>query len=171
MLGIYDNFPLNIHRTETFTSPLSRKKIQQKITETFQRINQERLTFEEVGNPTIPNSQVIFEFGIADGGNFCYLNEEEAQKLQNSLTKEPLQNMDWFCLIRYYKNTEQKVKRPLKFDYYMLRISFADKGTVEVQIFHERGPRYLSPEDLATFIARKVNGLSARKTLKQIEQD
>jgi len=171
MLGIYDNFPLNIHRTETFTSPLSRKKIQQKITETFQRINQERLTFEEVGNPTIPNSQVIFEFGIADGGNFCYLNEEEAQKLQNSLTNEPLQNMDWFCLIRYYKNTEQKVKRPLKFDYYMLRISFGDKGTVEVQIFHERGPRYLSPEDLATFIARKVNGLSARKTLKQIEQD
>jgi hypothetical protein len=171
MLGIYDNFPLNIHRTESFTSPLSRKKLQQKIAQIFQKINQETLTFEEVGNPTIPNSQIIFEFGIADGGNFCYLNEEEAQKLQNSLTNESLQTMDWFCLIRYYKNTEQKVKRPLKFDYYMLRIGFGEKGIVELQVFHERGPRYISPEDLVAFIARKVNGLSARKTLKQIGQD
>jgi hypothetical protein len=170
MLGIYDNFPLNIHRTESFTSPLSRKKLQQKIAQTFQKINQEKLIFEEVGNPTIPNSQIIFEFGIADGGNFCYLNEEEAQKLQNSLTNESLQTMDWFCLIRYYKNTEQKVKRPLKFDYYMLRIGFGEKGIVELQVFHERGPRYISPEDLVAFIARKLNGTS-RKTLKQIDQD
>ncbi len=171
MLGIYDNFPLNIHRTETFSSTLSRKKLQQKIAQTFQKMNQETLTFEEVGNPTIPNSQVIFEFGIADGGNFCYLNEEESKKLQNSLAKESLQTMDWFCLIRYYKNIEQKIKRPLKFDYYMLRMGFGDKGIVDMQIFHERGPRYLSPEDLEAFIVRKVNGLSAKRTLRQIEQD
>jgi hypothetical protein len=171
MLGIYDNFPLNIHQTETFTSPLSRKKLQEKIAQTFQKINREILTFEEVGNPAIPNSQVIFEFGIADGGNFCYLNQEEAQKLQNSLSNQSLQTMDWFCLIRYYKNIELKVKRPLKFDYYMLRFGFGDKGNVELQVFHERGPMYISSEDLASFIAREVNELSARKALKQIEED
>ncbi len=171
MLGIYDNFPLNIHRTETFTSPLSRKKLQQKIAQTFQKINKETLTFEEVGNPTIPNSQVIFEFGIADGSNFCYLDQEEAQKLQNALADEQLQTLDWFCLVRYYKIIEQRLKRPLKFDYYILRFGFGDKNTVELQIFHERGPRYLSPEDIAAFIARKLNGHSAKKTLKQIEQD
>jgi hypothetical protein len=47
----------------------------------------------------------------------------------------------------------------------MLRTLF-DKGAFEVQVFHERGPRYLSPEDLTEFIFKRVNGGSNRKILK-----
>ena len=169
MLGLYENFPQNIHRTETFTSTLSRRKLQQKIAQVFQEVNRKTFSFEEVGNPTVPNCTVIFEFGIADTGDFCYLNEEEAQKLQTALAAEPLQMMDWFCAIRYYKNTKSK-KSPLKFDYYMLRMGFGEKGAVEVLVFHERGPRYISPEDLVAFIECKVNQEASRKLLKRKEQ-
>jgi hypothetical protein len=169
MLGLYENFPQNIHRTETFTSPLSRRKLQQKITQVFQEVNRKNLSFEEVGNPTIPNGTVIFEFGIADAEDFCYLNEEEAQRLQTALDVAPLQVMDWFCAIRYYKNSQEK-KAPLKFDYYMLRMGFGEKGVMEVLVFHEKGPRYISPEDLVAFIERKVNQGASRKLLKRKEQ-
>lgn len=169
MLGLYENFPQNIHRTETFTSPLSRRKLQQKITQVFQEVNRKNLSFEEVGNPTIPNGTVIFEFGIADAEDFCYLNQEEAQRLQTALDVAPLQVMDWFCAIRYYKNTQEK-KAPLKFDYYMLRMGFGEKGVMEVLVFHEKGPRYISPEDLVAFMERKVNQGASRKLLKRKEQ-
>jgi hypothetical protein len=169
MLGLYENFPQNIHRTETFTSPLSRRKLQQKIVQVFQEVNRKNFSFEEVGNPTVPNATVIFEFGIADAEDFCYLNEEEAQKLQAALVVEPMQVMDWFCAVRYYKGTKTH-KSPLKFDYYMLRMGFGEKGVMEVFVFHEKGPRYVSPEDLIAFIERKVNQAAPRKLLKRKEQ-
>jgi hypothetical protein len=39
----------------------------------------------------------------------------------------------------------------------------------EVQVFHERGPRYISPEDLTTFVYNKVNETTSknRKALKK----
>jgi len=169
MLGFYENFPQTIHRTETFTSVLSKRKLQQKITQVFQKINSETFSFEEVGNPTVPDCTVILEFGIADTGGFCYLNEEEAKKLQNAIGTESLKVMDWFCGIRYYKNFKEK-KSPLKFDYQMLRMGFGEKGTVEFLVFHERGPQYVSPEDLVDFISRQVNEGSKRKILKQVVQ-
>jgi hypothetical protein len=167
MLGFYENFPQTIHRTEAFTSRLSKKKLQQKIARVFQKINSETFTFEEVGIPTVPNCTIIFEFGIADTGDFCYLNEEEAGKLQEAVGAEPLKVMDWFCGIRYYKNAAGK-RTPLKFDYYMLRIGFGEKGTVEFLVFHERGPQYISPQDFADFITRRVNEGANKKTLKQV---
>jgi hypothetical protein len=169
MLGFYENFPQNIHRTEAFNSPLSKRKLQQKIAQVFQEVNCENFSFEEVANPTVPNCNVIFEFGIADAEEFNFLNEEEARKLQGALEVEALHVMDWFCSIRYYKNG--KVKRaPLKFDYYMLRMSFGEKGTVEISVFHEKGPRYISPEDLVAFIDRQVNQAAPRKILKRTER-
>ena len=72
--------------------------------------------------------------------------------------------MDFFCAIRYYKGNGEK-KTALKFDYYMLRTIFG-KDTLEVQVFHERGPRYVSPEDLTMFVFNRINEASNRKVLK-----
>ena len=77
--------------------------------------------------------------------------------------------MDFFCAIRYYKGTAEN-KTPLKFDYYLMRLIFG-KNAVEIQVFHERGPRYISPEDITTFLVNKVNKTSSRKTLKKIETE
>jgi hypothetical protein len=169
MLGLYENFPPTIHHTETFASLFSRKKMQKKIAQVFHEVNGCNFSFEEAGNPTIPGGIVIFEFGIADETGFVYLNEEENQKMQNSLNKTTLQIMDWFCSIRYYKTGNGK-RTPLKFDYYMLRLGFAEKDAIDITVFHERGPRYLTPQDLCEFIYHQVNKTAKRKSLKRLEK-
>jgi hypothetical protein len=56
-------------------------------------------------------------------------------------------------------------KTPLRFDYYMMRFIF-NKDSMEIQIFHERGPRYISPEDITDFIGGKINERFSKKILK-----
>ncbi len=73
--------------------------------------------------------------------------------------------MDFFCAIRYYKGNAEK-KTALKFDYYLLRTVYS-RDAFEIQVFHERGPRYISPEDLALFIFNKTNEAAKRKVLKK----
>jgi hypothetical protein len=169
MFGRYVNFPQNIQHSETFASTLSRQKIQLKLAQVFLELNCKTFSFEETGTPSVPNCSVIFEFGIADTGGFDFLDEEEATALRKALAAESMRVMDWFCSIRYYKNTTPK-KTPLKFDYYMLRQTFGERGSVQFLVFHERGPRYIAPEDLVALIVRVVNGKSKKKTLTRLEE-
>ncbi len=165
MHGFYENFPANIHRSDLFTSSLSKSKLQQRLARILHEVNCKTFRFEEVANPTLPNCTVIFEFGIADTGGFNFIDEEETKKMLKAIARGPLRLMDLFCGIRYYKKTAEK-KTPLKFDYYMLRVGFGESNAVELQVFHERGPRYISPEELVNFVVGKVNDGSARKILK-----
>jgi hypothetical protein len=162
-LGFYENFPPNIHLVESFNSTLSSKQLQQRLIQVLYEINKKEFSFEEAANPTIPECKLIFEFGLADAENFNYIDEEEVKKVLNVLEKEHLRTMDFFCAIRYYKGEK---KRALKFDYYLLRIVF-NRGILEIQVFHKKGPRYISPEDLTLFIFNKTNEASNRKVLKK----
>lgn len=167
MLGFYKGFPINVHKTATFTTLISRKRLQERIIKLFHELNANAFNLEDVAVPSIPQCTVIFEFGIAETSNFNYLDNEEIAKTLKIIHKKPLEIMDFFCAIRYYKKTEEK-KKPLRFDYYMLRFLF-NKKTVEILIFHEKGPRYLQPEDLITFLTNKINKTSPRKILKVLE--
>jgi hypothetical protein len=167
MLGRYENFPEGIHRIEHFTLALPSKKLQQKLIHVLSEINRKTFNFEEIANPTVPECTIIFEIGIADAKSFNYIDEEETKKTLNALKKEPFRILDFFCAVRYYKTKTEK-KTPLKFDYYMIRFAFG-KDTLEMRVFHERGPRYISPEDIVAFLVNKVNEASGRKILKKIE--
>ena len=166
-IGLYENFPVNIHRYDKFNSTISSKQLQKKIIQVLKDVNGKEYGFEEIANPTVPDGRVIFEFGLAESGDFNYIDEEEVKKTLSFLTKERLNSMDFFCSIRYYKGSGIN-RSALKFDYYMLRTVFS-KDLLEVQVFHERGPRYLSPEELTMFIFSKVNDESSRnrKILKK----
>jgi len=129
-------------------------------------LNQSEFTFEQVAIPTIPQGKVFFEFGIAEAIDFTFINEAVLKKTLKKLAKEP-KILDLFCAIRYYKIEDEK-KRALKFDYYMIRIIF-DKITFEVQTFHERGPRYLLPQEVFTFVVTKINESIGKKILKKQE--
>ena len=165
MLGFYDNFPANIHRIERLSTNFSIKKLQQKLIRMLCEINRGTFSFEEIAYPTVPQGTIIFEFGLADAQSFNYINDKEAKKALSSIRKTPFQMMDFFCGLRYYKGSGEK-KTPLKFDYYMLRVVFG-KNAVEIRIFHERGPRYISPEDIITFLVNMINGTSKRTILKK----
>lgn len=136
--------------------------------QTLLRVNCRTFTFEDVGNPTVPGCTVIFEFGIADSNSFNFISEREAEKMLTALNSESCKVMDFFCAIRYYKDYASS-KKPLKFDYYMGRFVFTEENVLELQVFHERGPRYVSPKDLTAFLQKKINEASARGTLKKVE--
>ena len=165
MLGFYENFPANIHRTDNFTSSLSSRKLQQRLIQVLHDVNCETFSFEEVAYPTVPECTIIFEVGLADAKSFNYIDEEETKRALSALRKATFQTMDFFCAVRYYKGV---AKTPLKFDYYLMRFIFG-KNSVEIQVFHERGPRYISPEDIVAFLVNEINKISARKILKMFE--
>jgi hypothetical protein len=169
MLGFYENFPKNIHRTDSFRFTLSKKKIQQRFINVLEEVNRSEFSFCDAGNPTVPNCSIFFEVGIAEAQSFNFLDKEEVQKTIIALDNETFKTLDLFCAVRYYKSIAGK-KSPLKFDYFMMRLSFGKENVITLQIFHERGPRYLSPEDLSVFIVKKVNEVSSRKALKRLEQ-
>lgn len=165
-LGFYENFPSHIHCIESFSSNLPIRQLQQELIQIFYEINKKEFSFEEVSNPTIFDCKVIFEFGLADAEGFNYIDEEEEKKALNFLAKQNLHVMDFFCGIRYYKGKIEKT--PLKFDYYLLRTIY-NKCTIEVHVHHERGPRYISPEDLTILIFNKINEDSTEKVLKKLK--
>ena len=166
-LGCYENFPQSIHRIDRFNSTFSSKRLQQKLIQVLHELNCREFSFEEVANPAVPQGRVIFEFGVAESEGFNFIDKEELEKALTFLSRTRLHSMDFFCSIRYYR-LKGKKKMPLKFDYYMLRTLFS-KNMVEFQVFHERGPRYLSPEELTEFIYVKMNK-SSSKTKKILKR-
>jgi len=163
MLGFYENFPVNVHMIMQLTTSVSAKKLQQAIVQALYRLNSENLSLEAIANPSISECTVIFEFGIAEGKTFNYLDYEETQKVLEKIGETSMKVMDFFSAIRYYKWKEGKSK-PLKFDYYMIRLTF-NANLVNVYVFHERGPRHISPEEIINLIVARVNTLFRRKAL------
>ena len=150
---------------QSFTSTLPSEQLQQRLIKAFYEINRKEFSFEETAYPTIPECKIIFEFGLADAESFNYIDEEEVKKALSLLEKEHLDTMDFFCAIRYYKGKAEK-KRALKFDYYLIRTLYS-RDIFEIQVYHKKGLRYLSPEDLTLFIFNKINETSKRKVLKK----
>jgi hypothetical protein len=150
---------------QSFKSTLPSEQLQRRLIQAFYEVNRKEFSFEEAANPTIPECRIIFEFGLADAESFNYIDEEEVKKALNLLAKEHLDTIDFFCAIRYYKFKAEK-KRALKFDYYLIRTIY-NRDVFEIQVYHKKGLRYLSPEDLTLFIFKKINEASERKILKK----
>jgi len=164
MLGFYEGFPRNFHKNAYFRVAVSKKRLEQAITKMLHELNSEVFSLDHVAGPSVPQCTAAFELGLAEANKFNYLDKKETDRALKIIKKEPLQVMDFYCAVRYYK-TRNSNRTPLKFDYYMLRFTF-DIKTMEIQVFHERGPRHVSPEEVISFIANKINEMRSRKILK-----
>jgi hypothetical protein len=164
MIRLSENFPKQIHRFERYETTVATKKLQKKLVQVLENINHKTYSFEEITHPTIPNCKIIFEIGLAEAKTFNYIDEVEKIRFLKALKKETCNLIDLFISIRYYRIMEKK-STPLNFDYYLIRIIF-DKKTIEAKVFHERGPRYISPEDLITFIINDLNKNLNKKVIK-----
>ena len=164
MLGLYENFPKNPHRTVHFDTLISSKRLQDVLIQIFYHLISQSLDIEEVANPSIPRCTVFFEFGIGEVNNFNFIDHKEKDRVLKTIQKKSFQIMDFLCSIRYYKMRNGR-KTPLRFDYYMLRFTF-NKNTMEMQVFHERGPMHILPEEITAFIANKINEKFSKKILK-----
>lgn len=165
-LGFYENFPENVHTATLFTATLSSKKLQQSIIQTLHELNNQTFSLEEVSEPSVHDCAVIFEFGIAESNSFNYLDDKESTEVLRIIKGKPFQIIDLLCAVRYYKSLNEK-RKPLKFDYYMIRSAFHE-NSMEMFIFHERGPRHISPEDISNLIVRRVNQKFSKTVLKAI---
>lgn len=167
MLGVYTNFPITIHETAEFSASISTKKLQKSLIEAFHKLNSESLALEKVGSPSIPNCTAKFEFGVADGVDFNYIDGEERKKLLENVEKRPFQILDFLCMIHYHK--ARAAKTALKSDCYMLRFRFFSEST-QLKVFHEKGLMYVLPKDLPEFIANQINTEHSRTVVRLQEQ-
>ncbi|MEM2995761.1 MAG: hypothetical protein QXI91_07130 [Candidatus Bathyarchaeia archaeon] len=167
VLGVYENFPQNVHKLERFVTSASNRRLQQAIIQALYEVNGKAFNMEEVAVPSIPQCTVIFEFGIAEANAFNYLDKEETDKVLKAINNRLLETMDFFCAVRYYKRQNYR-KTPLRFDYYMIRFTF-NENMMEIHVFHEKGPRHITPEDIANLIIDKINKTSKKKMLKSFK--
>ena len=164
MLGVYNNFPQNIHNAAAYVTSASSQRVQRTLLETFIKLNNQTLKPDGICIPPTPDCKLIIEFGVAQGNSFTFLDSQEKDGLLKAAKREPLKILDILCVVRYYKIRNEKTT-PLKFDYYILRFKF-NSNTLEMYVFHERGPMHVTPKDIPRFLADKINENFRRKILK-----
>jgi len=160
LFGIYENFPDTYHGVAVFSHEGSTRKLQRIIIYSLYRLNNGKGVFPDV----VPsNVEVTLEFGIADSITFNYLDREMLKHYRESFSNQTFPTLDFICIARYHV-VEGEKRNPLKFDYYMLRFLFGESD-VGLQVFHEKGTRRLSIEDLITCIVENINRGLARRNL------
>ena len=156
MLGFYQDFPEIPHAKATFSSAAPAKTLQKAIVKVAGYLNAQEFVLDTIGHASMGNCKIGFELGIAEAATFNYLTSEEVDRFLKSLAKkENVLNMDLLCIIKYHMAVGEK-RRPLKFDYYLLRFIFR-KPETQLRIFHERGTQHLSIEELVEFLTKQIN--------------
>ncbi len=167
MLGRYENFPEVVHSVARFTHQSRERKLQKVILRALHRLNQEKSDLNTISSFSTPRCEVSFEFGVAEGTIFNYLDREELERFQKSVKKEAPSTLDFFCVVRYHTLKEGR-RVPLKFDYHLLRFRFYKKG-VELRVAHERGTRRVCLEDLINFIAKCLDAELSKARMKPLK--
>jgi len=161
LLGRYENFPEVVHSVARFTHQSTEERLQQAILRALHRLNQATHNLTVISPFSAPRCEVSFEFGVAEGLTFNYLDREELERFQKSIKKEAPPTLDFFCVVRYHILKEGR-RVPLRFDYHLLRFVF-NRNNVEVQVSHERGTRRVSLEDLTNFLIGQIRGELPRR--------
>ena len=167
LFGCYQNFPDVIHGIERLTYASSKAKVQQDILHALNKLNKQNFSLKDIAAFSRLECEVKFEFGIADGVEFHYLDREELRRFQEAIGESTPPNLDFFCAVCYHI-TKKERRVPLKFDYYMLRFIFLNEDNLELRVFHQRGARHVPVKDLVTFVAKRINdGLSKNQLGQQ----
>lgn len=164
MLGRYENFPESVHGVALFDYQDSARKVQQAILCALHHLNHERYDLDAVTPYLKQKCEVSFEFGVAEGFDFNFLDQKELDQCLRSVAEEELQTLDFFFAVRYHLIREGGKRVPLRFDYHVLRFSFQESG-LELRIRHERGTQRVPLDDLIDFIAKRINAELSRREL------
>ena len=164
MLGRYENFPENVHAVALFDYQDSAKELQQAILCAFHNLNHERYDLDAVTPYLKQKCEVSFEFGVAEGFDFNFLDKNELDQCLRSVAEKELRTLDFFFVVRYHLIREGSKRVPLRFDYHVLRFTFQENG-LEMRIRHERGTQRVTLDDLTAFIAKRINVEVSRRQL------
>lgn len=167
MFGLYENFPLNIHGKIIIQNMNTIKNLQECILNTFYYLNNKNFDLTNLLSHTELKCTVSFEFGVADGISFIFLDQKELEKSIKFIEKNNYENLDFFFVVRYHISKSSGKLVPLRFDYYILRFLFK-KEIVELDIRHEKGIQRIPVDDLTNFILEQINYKLNQKNLLQI---
>jgi len=156
LLGRYENFPETVHAVALFDYQDSAKEVQKAILCALHQLNHERYDLDAVTPYLKQKCEVGFEFGVAEGFDFNFLDQKEVDQCLRSVAEKELQTLDFFFVVRYHIIREGSRRVPLRFDYHVLRFSFQESG-LELRIRHERGSQRVPLDDLIDFIAKRIN--------------
>ncbi|HDQ06399.1 MAG TPA: hypothetical protein ENN36_06740 [Candidatus Bathyarchaeota archaeon] len=162
MLGRYKNFPENVHGVALFEHLDSAKEVQKAILCTFYRLNQETVDLSAVTPYLKQDCTVGFEFGVADGVDFNFLDQKELEQCLKSVDETEMETIDFFLAVRYHRIGDGGKQIPLKFDYHVLRFAFQEGG-LELLIRHEKGTMRIALDELTAFISKRINAELSQK--------
>ncbi|MGD2066100.1 MAG: hypothetical protein PVI43_02890 [Candidatus Bathyarchaeota archaeon] len=100
--------------------------------------------------------EVGFEFGVAEGFDFNFLDQKELDRCLKFVDENELQMLDFLVVVRYHSVKEDGKRVPLRFDYHVVRFVFQGKR-LEMRIRHERGSQRITVDDLTSFITKMIN--------------
>jgi len=164
LLGHYNNFPENIHGRAILEYPDPAKSIQQAILCTFHGLNNEIFELDSVTPYLNQKCEVGFEFGVADGFDFNFLDQKELDQCLKNIDEKELETLDFFFAVRYHLIREDGEHVPLRFDYQVLRFAFQDGG-LEMRIRHQKGTQRVPLDDLTSFLVKQIDAELSRRQL------
>jgi hypothetical protein len=156
LLGRYENFPENVHGVTRFETQNPTKENQKAILAAFYRLNAETFGLGDVTPYLKQDYEVGFEFGVAEGIEFNFLESNELNRCLENVNETETEVLDFFFAVRYHcvRNGGRHV--PLKFDYCVMRCLFYEGG-LEIRIRHEKGPQRVPLDELTGFLVKQVN--------------
>jgi hypothetical protein len=151
LIGLYENFPDVHHGIAHFLGTVPTQDLQRTLLQFLRKLNEKNENLS-----------------LADGLTFDYLNEENYKHCLNEISKNVLPALDLFIVVRYYVPDGAK-RKPLKFDYYLVRILFREQEH-EILVHHEKGPRHLAVEELIDFYFNRINRELKAQKLNPLER-
>lgn len=163
MFGRYENYPRDIHNIAFFRHQNQVKSVQQAIFATFHSMNDENFSLCDTLPYIKQNCILSFEFGVADGYDFVFLDDLELDHCLKIIDENELQILDFFSIAKYHLIRKAR-KVPLRFDYHAFRFIFSEGG-LEMQICHEKGIQHIPLDELTNFIIKQINAELLQKRL------
>lgn len=167
LLGHYENFPENVHVVADFYYQVPTKDIQQAILCAFHQLNHEICDLGTIMPFVTKKCEMGFEFGVAEGFDFNFLDQKELNEYLKFISKNELQKLDFFVVVRYHIIKEDGKRVPLRFDYYVIRCVFKE-SRLQMRIRHEKGSQRVTPNDFTDFLTEIINDELSRKQLNPL---
>jgi hypothetical protein len=154
LFGLYEDFPDVHHGVAHFQCAAPTQDLQRMLLQFLRRLNEKREN-PSLAEFTKHKVRVEFDVGVADGSSFDYLDKANLERCLSEVSKSALPVLDLFVVVRYYVPDGAK-RKPLKFDYYLVRTLFREKE-FEMLVHHEKGPRHLAVEELVELFFNRIN--------------
>ncbi|MBS7623953.1 MAG: hypothetical protein QXS10_07405 [Candidatus Bathyarchaeia archaeon] len=171
--GVYSGFPEKWHRRFSIKIYAPPADVQRALVNALYELNGRSIKSYWTRNVGV-DIDVIFEFGVADNLTFHYIDSDTLNTLLKAIREGKIRILDIICIVRYYVKEDRALKgrgrKPLRFDYYLLRFIFND-GKLEVRVFHVKGPQRILIDEVAEFLANCINARLNKKNLDILESD